>query len=70
MRMNGLNGSRNAFIKNIGQYGDTMSAHGKMGNIKYGYEGNDMLVLFTPKGLMHLHRKIIKPSEQEEKELQ
>ncbi|MBK7308784.1 MAG: gliding motility-associated C-terminal domain-containing protein [Chitinophagaceae bacterium] len=70
MRMNGLNGSGNAFIKNIGQYGDTMSAHGKMGNIKYGYEGNDMLVLFTPKGLMHLHRKIIKPSEQEEKELE
>ncbi len=67
--MKGLNISRNAFIKNIGQYGDTMAGHGKMGSIKYGYESNNMLVLFTPKGLMHLHRKIGRPSEQEEKEL-
>jgi gliding motility-associated-like protein len=68
--MNGLNGSRNAFIKNIGQYGDTMAEHVNMGSIKYGYEGNDMLVLFTSKGLIHLHRKIKRPSEKEEKEME
>ena len=70
MPVNGLSGSRNAFIKNIGQYGDTMAGHAKMGSIKYGYEGFDMLVLFTPKGLMHLHRKIKRPSKREEEELE
>jgi gliding motility-associated-like protein len=64
---NGFNGSRNAFIKNIGQYSDTISANTGMGCVKYAYEGNDMLVLFTLKGLIHLHRKIKRPSKQEEK---
>ena len=70
MPMNGLNGSRNAFIKNIGQYGNTMAGYGRHGSIKYGYEGYNMLVLFTPKGLIHLHRKINRISEEEEEELE
>jgi len=67
--INRLNGSRNAFIKNIGQYGDTVAGHAAMGTIIYGYEASNMLVLFTPKGLVHLHRKINRPSEREEKAL-
>ena len=47
-----------------------MAGHTAMGSIMYGYEGNNMLVLFTPKGLMHLHRKIKRPSEKEEKEFE
>lgn len=65
----GFSGSRQCFIKNIGQYGDTMAGHLNMGKIKYGFEGFDMPVLFTAKGLIHLQRKIKRPSEQEEKEL-
>ncbi|MFK5282578.1 hypothetical protein ACI3PL_23745, partial [Lacticaseibacillus paracasei] len=41
-----------------------------MGVIKYGYEELGMPVLFTPKGLIHLHRKIEKISHEEEKRLE
>ncbi|MBL0183217.1 MAG: hypothetical protein IPP96_13310 [Chitinophagaceae bacterium] len=60
----------NSFIKNIGQYGETITGHAAMGSVKYGFEGADMLVLFTSKGLIHLHRKIEKLSEREERALE
>lgn len=41
-----------------------------MGKIKYGFEGFGMPVLFTPKGLIHLHRKVEKISEKEETRLE
>jgi large repetitive protein len=60
----------NSFIENIGQYGQTMKGHEQMGNIQYGYEGFGMPILFTPKGLIHLQRKIEKLSHKEEEELE
>jgi hypothetical protein len=41
--MNGLNGSHKSFIKNIGQYDDTIAGHKEMSAIKYGYE-SDMVM--------------------------
>ncbi len=67
---NGLINSQNIFIENIGQYGESMTGYTKMGNIKYGFEGFDMPVLFTTKGLIHLQRKIEKLSDQEERKLE
>jgi hypothetical protein len=58
------------FIKNIGQYGETMKGYEEMGNIKFGYEGLDMPILFTPKGLIHLHRKYERISHSEEEKLE
>lgn len=60
---------KQVFIENIGQYGKTMENHPAMGPIKFGYEGLNMPVLFTPKGVIHLQRKIEKLSEKEEKKL-
>ena len=59
-----------SFIKNIGQYGETMKGYEEMGNIKFGYEGLDMPILFTPKGLIHLHRKYERISHSEEEQLE
>lgn len=58
------------FIENIGQYGKAIEAHPEMGAIRFGYEGLNMPVLFTTKGLVHLQRKIEKISEKEEKRLE
>src|SRR5450432_1838162 len=41
-----LFGTRTRFIKNIGQYGDTIKTFSRMGKILFGYEGLDMPVLF------------------------
>ena len=68
--VNGFAVAGNAFIKNIGQYGETITGHATMGSVKYGFETADMLVLFTSKGLIHLHRKIEKLSEREERALE
>lgn len=68
--VNGSAVSRNSFIKNIGQYGQTMAGHAAMGTIQYGFEGFNMRVLFTPKGIIHLHRKIEKLSERKERRLE
>jgi hypothetical protein len=57
------------FTENIGQYGKVIESYPGMGSIKFGYEGLNMPVLFTPKGLIHLQRKIEKLSEREEKKL-
>ncbi len=59
-----------AFIENIGQYGNTMTKYERMGSIRFGYEGLDMPVLFTPRGLIHLQRKIQKISRREEERLE
>lgn len=59
-----------SFITNIGQYGQTMKGYEQMGNIQFGYEGLDMPVLFTPKGLIHLQRKYERISYAEEELLE
>src|SRR5450432_807515 len=63
-----LYGTRTSFIKNIGQYGDTVANYGRMGKVLLRYEGLDMPILFTAKGLIHLQRKIEGPSEKEREE--
>ncbi len=64
------NSRQHIFIENIGQYGKTMNGFANMGAIKFGYEGLNMPVLFTSRGLVHLQRKIEKLTEKEEKKLQ
>ncbi|MBL0048747.1 MAG: gliding motility-associated C-terminal domain-containing protein [Bacteroidetes bacterium] len=53
------------FIENVGQYGNDMPNYATMGKIQYGYEGFEMPVLFTSKGIIHLQRKLVGPSEEE-----
>lgn len=53
------------FTENIGQYGKTIEGFPAMGDIKFGYEGLGMPVLFTSNGLVHLQRKIEKLRQQE-----
>lgn len=60
----------NACIENIGQYGKTLAGNENMGIIKYGYEGLDMPILFTRKGLVHLQRIIKHISRQEEEKME
>src|SRR5690349_10980915 len=47
-----LFGKKKSFIENIGQYGDSLSNALNMGKTLFGYEGLDMPVLFTSKGLI------------------
>lgn len=63
-------GQLQVFIRNIGQYGTTVKGFENMGPVQYGYEGLDMPVLFTPKGFIHLQRKIQKISHEEEERLE
>jgi len=49
-------GIKAVFIENKGQYGDTIPRYGYMGKIWYGYEGWGLPVLFTSRGLIHLHK--------------
>ena len=42
----------NAAIENIGQYGISYKGQEAMGNILYGFEGHNMPILFTNKGLI------------------
>jgi gliding motility-associated-like protein len=58
-------GTRNQFIANIGQYGDSIRSSAEMGRVLFGYEGMDMPVLFTAKGMIHLQRKEFGPSRQQ-----
>ena len=62
--------TKSRFISNIGQYRDTLKGYGYMGKILFGYEGLDMPVLFTEKGMIHLQRKIEQPSEEEREEME
>jgi gliding motility-associated-like protein len=57
-----------SFIENIGQYGNVLYGFESMGEIKFGYEGFQMPVLFTPKGLIFLQRKISPLTQSQEKE--
>lgn len=59
-----------SFIENIGQYGKTMRGYENMGPISYGYEGMDMPVLFTSKGLIYLQRKMKRLRHKEEERLE
>lgn len=65
-----LYGTRTRFITNAGQYGDTLAGFSKMGPILYGYEGFDMPVLFTQKGIIHLQREVKQPSEEERERME
>ena len=58
------------FIENKGQYGSTVKGQEAMGMVKFAYEGLDMPVLFTPKGIIHLQRKLSKISHTEEERLE
>lgn len=60
-----LFGNTQCFTENIGQYGQTVAGFEQMGRVAYGYEGLDMPVLFTPKGLVHLLRKVERKDEEE-----
>jgi len=64
-KSSGLLNSNKNYIKNIGQYGEILAGYARMGKILYGYEGMDMPVLFTTKGLIHLQRKMKKLSYEE-----
>lgn len=59
-----------SFIENIGQYGTLMKGYENMGPIRYGYEGLDMPVLFTTKGVIYLQRKITKLTHSQEEKLE
>lgn len=59
--------SKNSFVQNIGQYNDKGPVFQKMGTVQFGFEGLDMPVLFTSKGLIHLQRKTKKEEERGEK---
>ncbi|MEO7312609.1 MAG: hypothetical protein ABIX01_19645 [Chitinophagaceae bacterium] len=63
-------GNRNAFIENIGQYGNLLPGHEQMGAIRYGYEALDMPVLFSANGVIYLQRKIVSISHQEKEKLE
>lgn len=67
---NNLFGAATSFIENIGQYGDKVKGFEAMGSVQYGYEGMSMPVLFTPKGIIHLQRKVEKISHEEEERLE
>ena len=59
-----------SFIENIGQYGSSYKGQETMGEILFGFEGHDMPVLFTKKGLLFLQRKVDKISKAEEEKLE
>ncbi|HEX7904814.1 MAG TPA: gliding motility-associated C-terminal domain-containing protein [Chitinophagaceae bacterium] len=65
-----LFGIQTRYIRNTGQYGDTLANYGRMGKILYGYEGMGMPVLFTEKGVIHLQRKQKNLSYEEKEEME
>jgi gliding motility-associated-like protein len=60
----------NAFIENMGQYGTTYKGQENMGSILYGFEGHNMPILFTKRGLIFLQRKVERISKAEEEKLE
>ena len=60
--------SSSQIIENIGQYGDGSLYAPHLGAVEYGFEGFDMPVLFTKKGIIFLQRKVVGPSEEEREE--
>lgn len=65
-----LRGPGAGFIENIGQYGRQYSGKEEFGEIKFGYEGFGMPVLFTPTGFLHLQRKVSGITHDEEERLE
>ena len=59
-----------SFIRNVGQYGQVMKGYEYMGRIEYGYEGPDLLALFTTRGVIFFQRKIEKLPHREERKLE
>jgi hypothetical protein len=59
-----------AVIENKGQYGELYKGQETMGKILFGYEGHSMPILFTPKGLIFLQRKVEGISKAAEKKLE
>jgi hypothetical protein len=59
-----------AFIENIGQYGQKYEGQEEMGAIMYGYEGHTMPILFTQKGIIFLQRKVKTLSHEEKEKLE
>ena len=62
--------SAGSFIENKGQYGTTYKSQETMGNILYGFEGHDMPILFTKKGIIFLQRKVESISHREKEKLE
>ncbi|HQR02146.1 MAG TPA: hypothetical protein PLA61_14945, partial [Ferruginibacter sp.] len=58
------------FIRNVGQYGQVMKGYEYMGRIEYGYEGPDLLALFSTRGVIFFQRKIEKLPHREERKLE
>ncbi len=58
------------FIENIGQFGDTFSGYGHLGKILYSFDGMDMPVLLTKRGLIFLQRSVSLISEEERERLE
>ncbi|MBK7389115.1 MAG: T9SS type A sorting domain-containing protein [Bacteroidetes bacterium] len=66
---NDIYGINSKFIENVGQYGTIYEQYPEMGTILFAYEGFDIPILFTEKGIIHLHRKVKGPTpEEKEKE--
>lgn len=65
-----LYGTNNVYIENVGQYGEVHKAAPGMGTILYAYEGLDMPVLFTTKGIIFLQRKIRSLNAEEREKLE
>lgn len=63
-----LSDIKSGYIKNIGQYGDSLADYESMGKIAFGYEGLSMPILFTATGIIYLQRKIIKREEHKEQD--
>jgi hypothetical protein len=62
--------SGNGFVENIGQYGRELKDWAQLGPITHAFDGLDMPVLFSNKGIIHLHRKIKSISHEEEERLE
>ena len=58
------------FVENIGQFGDTFPGYGHLGKILYSFDGLDMPVLLTKKGLIFLQRSVSLISEEERERLE
>lgn len=65
-----LTGTSFHFIQNIGQYGETFDRAPGMGQVKFGYEGFGMPVLFTEKGLIYVQREVKQPDGEEKEEME
>lgn len=66
---NDLFGCKSMFIENVGQYGVYFENKVELGEIKFAYEGLDMPVLFTTKGIIFLHRRYVQKEEVKHEEL-